>query len=436
MLTSFLKRSVRMFSSSQIRHSKLLIVGGGDAGISVATKLVNSPIMLSDKGKNVLSSKDITVVDKKEKYIYQSGQTLVGGGLTSLNDIIVDNRTRTPSNVNTINQLVQKIVPKENKVVLEDGSQVSYDYLVLALGTSPQLDLIPGLRESLEDENIPVATNYIPEHAVKMNRLREEFKGGRALFTMPSSPIKCGGAPLKITFLSCSGWKQKRIKYDAQYNTGTPGIFANLFYAGALKDQLDRYGVSANTKLELVEVRGKDRVAIFKDLETEKLVEKSFNILHATPIMKAPSLLAEAGLANPNSYVNVNINTLQHNNFPNIFSLGDCADLPTSKTLSAVNDQFHILIKNLESEMQGQPLEAEYQGYTACPVLTGNNKVMLCEFGYDQKVMQTFLRDQREPKGFFFFMKTRIFNKLALRNKCGPIKGWRESISRLTQKRE
>lgn len=436
MLNSLLKTTIRFHSQAQIMHSKLLIIGGGDAGLSLATRLSESSQNLFAKQNKVLDGTDITVVDKKEKYIYQSGQTLVGGGLTTLDDITVDYDTRAPSDINRINQLAQKIIPEENRVVLEDGTELSYDYLVLALGTHPQLDLTPGLRESLENEAIPVATNYLPEYAVKMNKLRSEFKGGNAIFTMPQSPIKCGGAPLKITYLSCSSWKNKQIKYNAKYYTGTPAIFGNTFYVTALEKQLKRYGVEAFTQHELVEVKGKDRIAVFKNLKTGDLIEQPFDILHATPVMKAPAILAEAGLTNPNSYVNVNINTLQHNVFPNIFSLGDCADLPTSKTLSAVNDQLHILADNLDRAINEKPLQADYHGYTACPVLVGGGKVILCEFGYDQKVMQTFSKDQREPSGFFYFLKTKVFNQLALRNKCGHVRGLRQFFSSLSQTKE
>jgi len=36
---------------------------------------------------------------------------------------------------------------------------------------------------------------YILPLAEKMSRLREEFRGGKAHFTVSKLPIKCGGAP-------------------------------------------------------------------------------------------------------------------------------------------------------------------------------------------------------------------------------------------------
>ncbi len=78
--------------------------------------------------------------------------------------------------------------------------------LVLATGTHPNPELTPGLKEALINNKVPVGCNYIPKFAQKMNKLRENFNGGEAVFTAPASPIKCGGAPQKIMYLSADYW--------------------------------------------------------------------------------------------------------------------------------------------------------------------------------------------------------------------------------------
>lgn len=45
------------------------------------------------------------------------------------------------------------------------------------------------------------------------------------MFTSPSTPIKCGGAPLKIAFLSHDFWKDGIFDYKIEFRTGTPAIF-------------------------------------------------------------------------------------------------------------------------------------------------------------------------------------------------------------------
>lgn len=56
--------------------------------------------------------------------------------------------------------------------------------------------------------------------------------------------------------------------------------------------------------------------------------------------------------------------------------------------------------------MKKEELKEQYNGYTACPVFTSRSKVMLCEFGYDQKMLPTFFKDQKYPSDFAFFLKT------------------------------
>jgi sulfide:quinone oxidoreductase len=45
--------------------------------------------------------------------------------------------------------------------------------------------------------------------------------------------------------------------------------------------------------------------------------------------------------------VSVHKHTLQHVKFPNVFSLGDCSSLPTSRTGAAVRKQAPVLVENL-----------------------------------------------------------------------------------------
>lgn len=89
---------------------------------------------------------------------------------------------------------------------------------------------------------------------------------------------------------------------------------------------------------ELIEIKGKERIAVFQNLDTKDITEVHFDGMHATPHMFPNSFIKESGLASPNGFAKVDSLTLQSSIFPNVFAVGDCADLPTSKTLSAVNE--------------------------------------------------------------------------------------------------
>lgn len=141
------------------------------------------------------------------------------------------------------------------------------------------------MREALEDEECPVASNYFPESAEKMNRLRKDFKGGRFLFTQPSTPIKCAGAPQKIMYLSFEFWKKNMIPTQIEYHTGTGAIFSVPEYASTLNKICDVNDFQRFFRDELVEIKPRKRVAVFKNLDTLEISESSFDGMHVTPLM-------------------------------------------------------------------------------------------------------------------------------------------------------
>ena len=62
-----------------------------------------------------------------------------------------------------------------------------------------------------------------------------------------------------------------------------------------------------------------------------------YEMLHVVPPMSAPSALkSSSALTDAAGYLNVNKETLQHVKYSNVFGIGDCTNVPTSKTAAAV----------------------------------------------------------------------------------------------------
>ena len=61
---------------------------------------------------------------------------------------------------------------------------------------------VEGLPEALEDPTSGIASNFSEKYVTKTFELIKNFKGGNAIFTMPTLPIKCPGAPQKIMYLA------------------------------------------------------------------------------------------------------------------------------------------------------------------------------------------------------------------------------------------
>jgi sulfide:quinone oxidoreductase len=119
-------------------HHQILIVGGGNAGISIAAQLLRKD-----------SSLDIAIIDGAKKHYYQPAWTLVGGGEFNIKDTERDESSVIPKGAIWIQQMVKGFKPEENKITLADGTDLSYDYLITAPGFQLNWGEIKGLKESL-----------------------------------------------------------------------------------------------------------------------------------------------------------------------------------------------------------------------------------------------------------------------------------------------
>ena len=267
----------------------------------------------------------------------------------------------------------------------------------------------------MEDPNIPVASIYSKKYTQKYERISREFKGGNAVFTNPPAPIKCAGAPLKIMYLSEEKWRKSGVRKDTkiEYNSALGTIFGVKKYADVLVKLTQKKDIAVNYKNKLIEVRGKERVAIFQDIETGAQKEVKFDILHAVPTMSPPKLLRESkSLVDAAGYVDVDKHTLRSNKFPNVWGVGDCTNTPNSKTAAAIIQQVPVLSHNLLEiwrDKAEKPKLAQYNGYSSCPIFTGDKKILCAEFLYGGTVDETIPFLQNSPSWIFYLMKVYIF---------------------------
>lgn len=179
---------------ADVPPKRLLIIGSGSAGLAIAHQF---------KGK--ISSGDahpceVTVVDPSTVHYYQPLWTLVGASLADRADSVRPMAPLMPSDVVHITGSATSFDPGSNTVSLSDGSQLSYDYLVVATGLRTRWDLVPGLQEALNDPACPVVSIYDYNTCQKTSKFISEFKSGTAIFTQPPQPFKCAGAPQKIMY--------------------------------------------------------------------------------------------------------------------------------------------------------------------------------------------------------------------------------------------
>lgn len=378
---------------------KIVIVGGGTAGLSVAARLVKKGF-------------DLTIVEPSEKHYYQPLWTLAGGGIVPKEITERDEKDYIPKGATWVKDKVTEFLPNENAVVTANNGKINYDFLIVAAGIQLDWNKVKGLSETIGKNG--VCSNYSYQTVDSTWQFIRNFKGGNAIFTQPNTPIKCGGAPQKIAYLAEDYFRKNGIreKVNLKFISGMGSIFTSPHYAPTLTKHCKDTGIETIFKYNLTEIRGELKIAVFNHIETGEELIENYEMIHVTPPMSAPDFIKQSPLANEAGWVDVSKDTLQHNRFSNIFGIGDSSSLPTSKTGAAIRKQVPALVENLLHASRGETLSAKYEGYTSCPLVTGYDSLIMAEFGYDLKPQETFPFDQNKERYSMYLVKRHVLPQL------------------------
>ena len=378
----------------------VVIVGGGAAGITVAAELRRHRPEL-----------DVTLIDPSTIHSYQPGWTLVGAGVFTLAQTTRQEETLIPKGVTWLRTAVSAFDPDAKVVTLTDGRRVGYRVLAVCPGLQLDWDKVEGLRDALGRNG--VCSNYARDHVEYTWECLQAFRGGTALFTQPSMPIKCAGAPQKIMYLAADRWRMRRARMqrpiEIEFCLVGEVLFGVPFFVPELQRTVDRYGIALRYKHNLKAVDGATRTALFSVTNAEGNtgeVAKSFDMLHVTPPQSAPDFIKNSSLASKAGWVEVDPATLRHMRFGDVFALGDAAGTLNAKTAAAVRLQAPVVVRNLLAVLDGREPAASYDGYGSCPLTTAYGKVVLAEFSYGGKVTPSFPIDPRKPRRANWLLKT------------------------------
>ncbi|MEE4189117.1 MAG: TIGR01244 family sulfur transferase [Roseobacter sp.] len=381
-------------------HFEVVVVGAGAGGISVAASL-----------KARKPGLNIAVIDPADIHYYQPGWTMVGGGIFDAQSTAKTMGSLIPQGVHWIKSAVAAFEPKNDAVILDGCRVVKYDRLVVCPGLKLDWDKVEGLEETLGRNG--VTSNYRYDLAPYTWQLVQKMKEGRALFTQPSMPIKCAGAPQKAMYLSGDAWfRSGALKnIDIQFMSAGGVLFGVKDYVPALMEYVEKYDATLNFFHTLISVDGPARKATFKVTKpdadpTDVTVE--FDMMHVCPPQTAPDFIRVSPLADAAGWVDVDQATLRHKTYDNIWSLGDVMNAPNAKTAAAARKQAPPVADNIVADIAGRSPTAAYDGYGSCPLTVERGKIVLAEFGYGgvlKPSFPSFLLDGTKPSRAAWFLK-------------------------------
>lgn len=386
---------------------EVVVVGGGAAGISVASSLLQRRPGL-----------DIAIIDPADIHYYQPGWTLVGAGIFEPATTARTMASVLPRGVHWIQSAVAAFEPERNAVILDGCRVVKYQHLVVCPGLKLDWHGIDGLAESLGRHG--VTSNYRYDLAPYTWQLVRQLRHGKALFSQPPMPIKCAGAPQKAMYLSADHWRRQGVlsAIDIQFCNAGAVLFGVPDYVPALMAYVQAYGIGLNFGQTLVSVDGPARKAVFSQANadgTTTRVSREFDLLHAVPPQKAPDFIRVSPLCDAAGWVDVDPGTLRHKQYANVFGLGDVTNTSNAKTAAAARKQAPVVAHNLLAARGAASGEVQYDGYGSCPLTVARGKIVLAEFTYGGKVAPSFpkwLIDGTRPSTLAWYLKERVLPPL------------------------
>ncbi len=436
------------------KKAKIVIVGGGAGGIMAAARL-----------RRAASNAEIVLIAPNDIHLYQPGQVFMAAGLYTEEDIKKPNADLMPGGVKWVKDSVMEFDPDNNKVKTAKNGEIGYDFLVVATGLQYDYERIEGMTPDLVGQK-GIASVYLNDPVAGTAKggvaTWEWFKQLRAaaekaspenpinaIYTQPDTPIKCGGAPQKILYLSDDalrgnsplGGNDVHMNVKSAFCKKGAKLFGIPSYNKTLVERVTpMYGnitdkwnhvlrkIDADKKVATFEhtytVKGKwdPDLEEYEEIKKSEMVDMPYDFIHVVPPMKAVDAVANSPLGwqkgTAKGWLEVDKFTLQHRRYKNVFGIGDILGIPKGKTGGSARHHGPVLQDNLIAAMEGKELTAKFDGYTVCPLKTQYGKIMLAEFNYDGPA-PSFPLDPAEPRwiwwAFDLYMLKPMYWQLMMR---------------------
>ncbi|HEX5630514.1 MAG TPA: FAD/NAD(P)-binding oxidoreductase [Acidimicrobiia bacterium] len=347
---------------------KLVVLGAGLAGTMAVNRL---------RPHLDPAEWDITIVDQDETHIYQPGLLFIPFGMYRPADVVRPRRDFIPAGVRLIVAPIELVDPARQRVTLSGGHELEYDHLIIATGTAPRPEQTTGLlgdawRDTVHDF-------YTLEGATALAQRLEGFNGGRIVIDVMELPFKCPVAPLEFAFLM-DWWLQERGLRDRSeviYTTPLSGAFTKPVSSRRLGHLLEDKKIALETDFYTERVDADRGAVVSYDGR-----EVAYDLLVTIPVNMGADFVGRSGLGDELNHIPVDRATFATEAHPNVFAIGDAAELGTSKAGSVAHFASEVFTANFLRGIRGlAPLET-FDGHANCFIESGFGKAMLIDFNY------------------------------------------------------
>jgi sulfide:quinone oxidoreductase len=354
-------------TTAGVEHHVVLVVGGGNGGVSLAARLLRD------------GAPDVAVLSEQPVHVYRPLLNYVGGGEARMSSVERSMRQVLPDGCTWIPDAATAVDPASATVRTSGGRTLRYATLVLAPGLTEDWDATAGLEAAYADGW--AASTYVTAAAPRVWPALSALRAGTVVFSVPPEPAPCAPTALKPLFLACDHWRRTGVLGDLDVRLVLPGASAlGLERADAvLERHLASYGVRVSREAVVTAVDHRARTVTVSGSDGQDVVT-DVALAHVVPRYRAPSFIAESGLAVDPApgLVDIDAATLRHRRHPAVWALGDAAAVGTRPSGGALRPQVDVLARNLAAVRSGTAL-ASYDGYTVAPVTVGRRRLLLAE---------------------------------------------------------
>jgi sulfide:quinone oxidoreductase len=332
---------------------RVVILGAGFGGMEVATKLSE------DFGDGI----DVSLVDKNDGFVFGFSKLDVMFGTAVAPAVHHPYRDFVKPGVRFVQSTVQSIDPVAKHVETDAGS-FDADVLVIALGADLDPSATPGLVEGGHEF-------YTVPGAFALRDVLSQFRGGRVIVAVTSTPFKCPPAPsetalLMDTFLTERGLRD-RSEVALVMPLPTPVPPAPDASAALLAAFAER-GIEWHADQVIHALDPARKTAVFADHS-----EMPYDLFLGVPVHRAPSVVVESGLT-VDGWIPVNPQTLQ-TRFPGVYAVGDVTSVGTPKAGVFAEGQAAVVAETISAQIRGTTGPGPYDGHAVCYVEFGRDEV-------------------------------------------------------------
>ena len=352
------------------RHHDVLVIGGGNAGISLAAKLRRD------------GCRDVAIVEPKPVHEYRPMLSYVASGTATLDDLRKPQADVMPRGVRWYADTVVGIEPERSLVRLASGDELTYSDLAVCPGSRVDWDAIPGAEQAMGTPR--AATSYLPELAAKTWTMLSALESGTVVFAISDRHVPCAPVGLKPLFMAADHWRRQGVLDAIRIELLVAGErLVDLPRADAeLRAAAESYGVHVRTGTSVESVDAFTRALRLRT--PDGFDDLRYDALYLAPPHRAPDWLESSGLTSPTSdgFLAVDPRTLQHPSYPTVWGLGDAADVDALPSGGALRKQVPVVAHNIAARRTGATLR-RYDGYSIGPVTTSRRELLLAEFDRD-----------------------------------------------------